>query len=72
MRETAVLSRIRKGDETIPDIVKVIYKSTDPKLHGAAGLSVLAHIEDLIAREKITSDKAASINGRYFPVSEDG
>ena len=70
MRETAVLARIRKGDETIPDIVKVIYKSTDPKLHGAAGLSVLAHIEDLIAREKITSDKAASINGRYFPVSD--
>lgn len=68
MRETAVLSRIRAGDETIPDIVKVIYKSTDPRLHGAAGLSVLAHIEDLITRGKITSDQAASINGRFFAV----
>ncbi|MFK5980599.1 MAG: MBL fold metallo-hydrolase [Rhizobiaceae bacterium] len=70
MRETAVLARIRKGDETIPDIVKIIYKSTDPKLHGAAGLSVLAHIEDLIARGKITSDQSVSINGRFFPVDE--
>jgi len=70
MRETAVLSRIRAGDETIPDIVKTIYKSTDPKLHGAAGLSVLAHIEDLITREKIVSDQPASIHGKFFPVND--
>lgn len=68
MRETAILSRIRAGDTSIPEIVKVIYQSTDPKLHGAAGLSVLAHIEDLVARNLVSSDAPPAIHGRYFPV----
>ena len=67
MRETAVLSRIRAGDQTIPEIVKIIYKSTDPRLHGAAGLSVLAHIEDLLTRKLIRCDTAPAINSLYFP-----
>ena len=66
MRETAVLSRIRAGDKTIPEIVKIIYRDTNPKLHGAAALSVLAHIEDLLAKGKIISDRPAAINGEYF------
>ena len=68
MRETAVLSRIRAGDESIPEIVKVIYKDTDPRLHGAAGLSVFAHIEDLVAQGKIRCDGAPSLDGTYQPV----
>ena len=56
MRETAVLSRIRAGDKTIPDIVKVIYKDTDPRLHGAAALSVFAHIEDLVIQDRVRCD----------------
>ena len=65
MRETAVLSRIRAGDQTIPDIVKVIYKETDPRLHGAAGLSVFAHIEDLVAQGKVECEGPASLDSRY-------
>ncbi len=65
MRETAILSRIRAGDKTIPEIVGVIYRETDPRLHGAAALSVLAHIEDLVANGKVVSDKPAAINGQY-------
>lgn len=68
MRETAVLSRIRAGDVTIPEIVKVIYQSTDPKLHGAAGLSVLAHIEDLVERGLIKSETPPAIHGKYYAV----
>src|SRR5665811_2489841 len=56
MRETAILHRIRKGDQTIPDIVSVIYRDTDTRLHGAAALSVFAHIEDLLANELIGCD----------------
>lgn len=66
MRETAILSRIRKGDRTIPDIVKVIYKETDPRLHGAAGLSVFAHIEDLLTKGLIESDSDAALEGQYW------
>ncbi|MEE9315163.1 MAG: MBL fold metallo-hydrolase [Rhizobiaceae bacterium] len=68
MRETAILGQIRKGNETIPKMVAVIYRTTDKKLHGAAGLSVLAHIEDLVAKGAVRTDGAASIDGRYFAV----
>ena len=67
MRETAVLSRIRAGDQTIPDIVKVIYKETDPRLHGAAGLSVFAHIEDLVIQGRVLCDGPPALNSQYTP-----
>ncbi|WP_245485220.1 MBL fold metallo-hydrolase, partial [Rhizobium leguminosarum] len=35
-REQAVLARVQAGDERIAEMVKVIYRDTDPKLHGAA------------------------------------
>ena len=69
MRETAVLSRIRAGDQTIPDIVKVIYKETDPRLHGAAGLSVFAHIEDLVTQGRVLCDGPPALNSQYTPAA---
>lgn len=69
MRETAVLSRIRTGDKTIPDIVKVIYKETDPRLHGAAGLSVFAHIEDLVIQNKVHCEGPPALNSIYTAVA---
>ena len=69
MRETAVLSRIRAGDRTIPEIVSVIYREIDPRLHGAAGLSVLAHLEDLLSKNLITTDGHVSIAGEYEAVA---
>ena len=68
MREQAILNQVRKGRETIPDMVAVIYRTTDKKLHGAAGLSVLAHLEDLVARDLVTTDGPASIDGNYTAV----
>ena len=65
MRERAVLEQVMKGRETIPDIVSVIYRSTDKKLHGAAGLSVLAHIEDLVGKGSIVCEGAPSISNVY-------
>ena len=60
-----MLERIKAGDSAIPDMVKVIYASTDPRLHGAAALSVLAHIEDLVERGQIETDGPPSLFGRY-------
>ncbi|WP_111564366.1 MBL fold metallo-hydrolase [Rhizobium sp.] len=65
MRERAVLGRIRAGDTNIPGMVKVIYRDTDPRLHGAAALSVLAHIEDLIERGEIETDGPPALLGSY-------
>ncbi|WP_421361983.1 MBL fold metallo-hydrolase [Agrobacterium rosae] len=68
MREKAVLARIKAGDRTIAEMVKVIYRSTDPRLHGAAALSVLAHIEDLIEKGEVQTDGPPFLGGIYHPV----
>lgn len=67
IREMAVLRRIKAGDHLIPDIVKVIYRNTDKRLHGAAALSVLAHIEDLIAKGEVETDGAPMLSSLYLP-----
>lgn len=67
MRERAVLERIRAGDRTIPDMVKAIYRDTDPRLHMAAGLSVLAHLEDLVSRGAVSTDGVPAIDGIFQP-----
>lgn len=67
MREKAVLTRIKAGDRTIAEMVKVIYRSTDPRLHGAAALSVLAHIEDLIEKGLVETDGPPWLTGIYLP-----
>lgn len=49
-REASILSRLEAGPMTIPEIVESVYAGIDPKLFGAAGLSTLAHLQDLIRR----------------------
>lgn len=66
-REQAVLARVQAGDRGIAEMVKVIYRDTDPKLHGAAALSVLAHIEDLLERGEIAADGPPSLAAHYRP-----
>ncbi|TIX04168.1 MAG: MBL fold metallo-hydrolase, partial [Mesorhizobium sp.] len=67
MRERAILERIRGGDRTIKEMVAAIYRDTDPRLHGAAGLSVLAHLEDLVARGLVSTGGDAAIDGIFTP-----
>ncbi|MBY3172002.1 MBL fold metallo-hydrolase [Rhizobium laguerreae] len=68
-REQAVLARVQAGDQQIAEMVKVIYRDTDPKLHGAAALSVLAHIEDLLERGEIAADGPPSLAAHYRPAA---
>ena len=72
MRERAVLERINCGDTNIRDMVKVIYRDTDPRLHGAAALSVMAHIEDLVSRGKVATNGPVALDGRFYPVTSSG
>jgi glyoxylase-like metal-dependent hydrolase (beta-lactamase superfamily II) len=51
MREGQILRFLdRQGVSTIPEMVAVMYVGLDPRLHGAAGRSVLAHLIDLDGR----------------------
>jgi len=67
MRERAILERLKRGDRTIAEMVKAIYRDTDPRLHGAAGLSVLAHLEDLVERGVVHSEGPPSLDGIFLP-----
>ncbi|MEI5677664.1 MULTISPECIES: MBL fold metallo-hydrolase [unclassified Mesorhizobium] len=67
MRERAILERLKSGDRSIPDLVAAIYRDTDPRLHGAAGLSVLAHLEDLVARGAAVTENEPSIDAIFAP-----
>ena len=64
-REASILHRLEKGAADIPTIVRAVYIGLDPRLTGAAGLSVLAHLEDLVARGVVATDGPASIAGTY-------
>jgi len=64
-REASILHRLGKGEADIPSLVRAIYIGLDPRLAGAAGLSTLAHLEDLAARGLVATDGAPSVLGRY-------
>jgi len=64
-REDSILHRLAKGETDIPTIVRASYIGIDPRLVGAAGMSVLAHLEDLVTRGLVETDGVPSIAGRY-------
>src|SRR6202453_4874184 len=64
-RETSILRRLEKGAADIPTLVRAIYIGLDPRLTGAASLSVLAHMEDLAARGLVATEGEPSIYGTY-------
>jgi glyoxylase-like metal-dependent hydrolase (beta-lactamase superfamily II) len=64
-REASILHRLAKGEADIPTLVRAIYIGLDPRLVKAAGLSVLAHLEDLVTRGLVVTEGESSIAGRY-------
>ena len=49
-RETQILKLLREGTDAVAALVAAMYANVDPRLHPAAGRSVLAHLIDLRAR----------------------
>jgi glyoxylase-like metal-dependent hydrolase (beta-lactamase superfamily II) len=64
-REAAILRQLAKGESDIPTLVRAIYVGLDPRLLKAAGLSVLAHLEDLATRGRVATEGEPSVEGRY-------
>jgi glyoxylase-like metal-dependent hydrolase (beta-lactamase superfamily II) len=52
-REAQILRLLGEAPATIPDMVMQMYKGLDPRLQGAAGRSVLAHLIDLEGQGRI-------------------
>lgn len=55
-REAQILRLLGTGPHQIPAMVAAMYKGLDPRLTGAAGRSVLAHLIDLENRGRVRAD----------------
>jgi glyoxylase-like metal-dependent hydrolase (beta-lactamase superfamily II) len=64
-RETAILRRLERGETDIPGLVQAIYIGLDGRLVGAAALTTLAHLEDLVARGLVATDGPPALTGRF-------
>lgn len=65
MREAQILGALEQGPSTIPAIVASLYRDVDPHLHGAAGLSVFAHLIRLVRAGTVAAENELALNARY-------
>lgn len=68
MREKAVLQQIKSGERTIMGVVRKVYAGIDAKLHAAAALSTLAHVEHLIEQNLVRAHGELSLDTDYEAV----
>jgi glyoxylase-like metal-dependent hydrolase (beta-lactamase superfamily II) len=64
-REASILDRLGSGIRDIPTLVARLYEGLDPALRGAAALTVLAHLEDLVSRGLVSCEGEPALN-RHF------
>jgi glyoxylase-like metal-dependent hydrolase (beta-lactamase superfamily II) len=68
-REASILTRVEAGDATVAEIVARVYENLNPALVGAARLSTLAHLEDLVARGLIAMEGELGQSARFSRVA---
>ncbi len=64
-REASILTALGDGAQTIPALVAKVYTGLSPSLTGAAGLSTLAHLEDLRQRGLIVPEAPDGGEARF-------
>ena len=64
-REASILNALKAGPQTIPSLVARVYVGLNPSLTRAAGLSTLAHLEDLSARGRVVDEASAEGEPRF-------
>lgn len=64
-REASILARVEAGDADVSQIVAKVYDNLNPALVGAATLSTLAHLDDLVARGLIAMDGDLGRSARF-------
>ncbi len=72
-RERQIVTLLDNANEsaplTIPDLVAAMYKGLDPRLHGAAGRSVLAHLIDLQRQGRVSGPESATLGQSWLAQS---
>lgn len=66
-REDAIIARLKAGDTKIIDMVKVIYKDVDSRLHPAAARSVLAHLIHLVEIGRARASGPLELSSEFLP-----
>ncbi len=57
MRERQILEQLASGSKTIAQLVAVIYKDVDPRVHVLAALVVRGHLDKLLGEKRVTEGK---------------
>jgi glyoxylase-like metal-dependent hydrolase (beta-lactamase superfamily II) len=66
-REEQIISRLKEGRQTIPQMVARNYADTPVHLHAAAGRSMLAHLIQMVKDGRVkTTDGRATIDSTYY------
>lgn len=65
MREKAILKRLKDGERTVQGIVKQVYAGVDERLHAAAALSTLAHVEHLIEQDLVKAHGPVALETEF-------
>ena len=64
-RERQILAYLADGHQTIAEMVPAMYAGLDPRLHGAAARSVLAHLVHLVDTERAACDGPSGLDAHY-------
>ncbi len=64
-RETEISACLAKGLSTVPEMVGEMYRHIPPAMHGAAGRSVLAHLEHMVADGRAACDGPVTATSRF-------
>ena len=65
-RERAILDHLVRGEHSIPEMVKEMYRDVDKRLHPAAAMSVLGHMIELIKTGRVITPDAKPTVGSHF------
>ena len=66
-RTKQALEALAEGATSIEELVRRIYTDVDPKLHGAAARSLLAHLDQLVEDDKVVSTETSTEGGEAAP-----
>ncbi|MBI2803275.1 MAG: MBL fold metallo-hydrolase [Gammaproteobacteria bacterium] len=64
-RERQIAACLTRGLSRIPDMVAVIYSEIDQRLHAAAAMSVLAHLQHMVATGRAVCAGGSSADTHY-------
>jgi len=71
MREGQIIKHLDTGAKTIGDLVALMYKAVDARLHPAAARSVLGHMIALVDEQKVMCDGTVGLSSVYsLPVAQ--